>query len=58
MKFQFLPILTLLLIGLKLGEVGVVATWSWWLVLAPMWVPLAILGVMVMLILILAVCSK
>ena len=58
MKFPFLPILTLLFIGLKLGEVGVVATWSWWLVLAPMWVPLAILGVLAMIILIMAVCSK
>lgn len=51
MKFPFLSILTLLFIGLKLGEVGVVTTWSWWLVLAPMWVPLAILGVV-------AVCGK
>lgn len=30
-------LLGLLLIGLKLAEVGVVATWSWWLVLLPIY---------------------
>lgn len=30
----FLPLLGLLFIGLKLAEIGVVATWSWWAVLA------------------------
>jgi len=24
---------------LKLAEIGVVATWSWWLVCAPLWIP-------------------
>ena len=38
----FLPLLGLLFIGLKLAEIGVVATWSWWLVLSPFWIPLAI----------------
>ncbi|WEM34455.1 transmembrane protein [Xanthomonas phage X1] len=42
----FLPLLTLLFIGLKLGEIGVVAGWSWWLVWAPLWVPVAlVLGI-------------
>jgi len=36
----FLPLLTLLFIGLKLGNV---INWSWWWVLAPMWGPLAII---------------
>jgi len=30
--------LTLLFIGLKLAEIGVVATWSWWWVLSPVWI--------------------
>lgn len=35
----FLGVLTLILITLKL--IGYI-TWSWWWVLAPMWVPLTI----------------
>lgn len=27
---------------LKLAEVGVVATWSWWWVCSPLWIPLAL----------------
>jgi hypothetical protein len=32
----FLGALFLLFLGLKLGEVGVVATWSWWWVCSPL----------------------
>jgi small Trp-rich protein len=39
----FAGVLALIFIGLKLAEVGVVASWSWWWVLAPLWVPSAIL---------------
>lgn len=35
----FFGLLTLLFIGLKLG--GVIA-WSWWWVLAPLWIPVAL----------------
>jgi hypothetical protein len=35
----FLPLLTILFIGLKLT--GFIK-WSWWLVLAPTWIPIAI----------------
>lgn len=35
----FLPLLCLMFIGLKLG--GVIS-WSWWWVMAPMWVPATI----------------
>lgn len=38
----FAGVLALIFIGLKLAEVGVVASWSWWWVLAPLWVPSAI----------------
>lgn len=41
-SFPILGILGLIFVTLKLAEIGVVATWSWWLVLAPFWVPLAI----------------
>jgi membrane protein DedA with SNARE-associated domain len=34
-----LPLLTVLFIGLKLGEV---IAWSWWWVLAPTWIPVAL----------------
>jgi hypothetical protein len=34
----FPVLLTVLFIGLKLGEVGVVANWSWLWVLSPLWV--------------------
>ena len=26
---------------LKLAEIGVVATWSWWWVFSPLWIPFA-----------------
>lgn len=34
----FLGLLAIVFIGLKLAGVGVVASWSWWWVLAPLWV--------------------
>jgi hypothetical protein len=38
----FFGILGLIFIGLKLAEVGAVATWSWWWVLSPLWGPLVV----------------
>lgn len=38
---NFLELLFLLFLGLKLG--GVIS-WSWWWVFAPIWLPLALLG--------------
>lgn len=35
-------LLFLLFLGLKLGEVGQVADWSWWWVTSPLWIPLGI----------------
>jgi hypothetical protein len=37
--------LTVLFVGLKLTEV---IAWSWWLVLAPMWIPIVILIALVL----------
>lgn len=38
----FFGLLAIVFIGLKLGEVGAVASWSWAWVLAPLWGPLAL----------------
>lgn len=38
-SLSFLEVVCLILITLKLAGVGVVAGWSWWLVLAPVWIP-------------------
>lgn len=38
-----LSMLGLIFIALKLAEVGQVATWSWWWVLAPFWGQIIIL---------------
>lgn len=39
--------LFLLFLGLKLGEIGVVATWSWWWVTAPLWIYAGLIVVIV-----------
>ena len=41
-SFPILGILGLIFVTLKLAEIGVVATWSWWWVWSPFWIPLAI----------------
>ena len=41
-------ILFLIFLTLKLAGVGVVATWSWWWVFSPLWIPLSLLGVLVL----------
>ena len=47
-SFPILGVLGLIFVTLKLAEIGVVATWSWWWVLSPFWIPLAIaLGLLV-----------
>ena len=39
-------ILFLIFLTLKLAGLGVVATWSWWWVSSPLWIPLSLLGVL------------
>ena len=51
-SFPILGILGLIFVTLKLAEIGVVATWSWWAVLSPFWVPLVILGFIILLLII------
>jgi hypothetical protein len=39
-------ILFLIFLTLKLAEVGQVATWSWWWITSPLWIPLVlVLGI-------------
>jgi len=41
-------ILFLIFLVLKLTGVGMVATWSWWWVLSPLWIPIVvILGILI-----------
>jgi len=35
-------ILFLIFLVLKLTKVGMVATWSWWWVCSPIWIPIAV----------------
>ena len=41
-------ILFLIFLTLKLAGFGIVATWSWWWVFSPLWIPLSLLGVLVL----------
>lgn len=40
-SFPLFGILGLIFVTLKLAQIGVVANWSWWLVLLPFYGPLA-----------------
>lgn len=52
---SFATLLALLFIGLKLGNV---ITWSWWWVLAPLWVPIAIAVVLMAVLALVAVLAR
>ena len=41
-RIGFGGILFLIFLTLKLGGWGVVASWSWWWVLSPIWIPSAL----------------
>lgn len=41
-------ILFLIFLILKLGGWGVVATWSWWWITCPLWIPLLIVGIILL----------
>jgi len=41
-------ILFLIFLTLKLGGWGVVATWSWWWVFSPLWIPICLLGIVIL----------
>lgn len=42
---SFLVVFFLVLFALKVTETGVVANWSWWWITAPLWGPIAFLGI-------------
>lgn len=43
-----LNLLGLIFVTLKLAGVGVVASWSWWAVLSPFWIPVTIAVVLIL----------
>ena len=53
-----LNLLGLIFITLKLAGIGTVAGWSWWAVLSPFWVPIAIAVVLILFLVTLSLFSK
>ena len=53
-----LNLLGLIFVTLKLAGVGAVANWSWWAVLSPFWVPIAIAVVLILFLVTLSRFSK
>lgn len=53
-----LNLLGLIFVTLKLAGVGAVASWSWWAVLSPFWVPIAIAVVLILFLVTLSLFSK
>lgn len=45
----FCGLLAIVFIALKLAGIGAVATWSWWWVLSPLWIPFALVLVVAIL---------
>ena len=41
----FCGLLCIALVVLKLAEVGKAASWPWWAVLGPLWMPMAVVAV-------------
>lgn len=52
-SFPFFSILALIFITLKVAGIGIVANWSWWLVLLPLYGSLIIFGLAVIVLMIL-----
>lgn len=53
-SFPWVSILTLIFVVLKLTESGIVATWSWWWVVSPLWISLGVFVSVVFLIVLFA----
>jgi hypothetical protein len=53
-----LTILFLIFLTLKLGGWGDVATWSWWWVCSPLWIPWVLLGVVAIIALLVAIFNE
>ena len=46
----FGTVLFLIFLTLKLGGWGVVATWSWWWIFSPIWIPLAFIVIIALIV--------
>lgn len=51
-------IIFLIFLTLKLGGWGVVATWSWWWIFSPIWIPLAFAGIIALIALLIIYINK
>jgi len=51
-------LLCILFVGLKLANIGVVATWSWVWVLSPLWLPIVLVIGVLLVVGIVAIFSK
>lgn len=47
-EISFCGLLAIVFITLKLAQIGPVAAWSWWWVLSPLWIPLALVILVVL----------
>lgn len=47
----FCSLLAIVFITLKLAGIGAVASWSWWWVLSPLWIPAAVALLFIILVL-------
>ena len=55
----FCGLLAIVFIALKLAGIGAVATWSWWWVISPLWIPFAlVLGIAILAAICIAVCER
>lgn len=61
MKIQGIGIgglLCLIFLTLKLTGIGAVASWSWWWIMAPLWIPAALVGIILLIIGLVVLASK
>ena len=56
---SFFGLLAIVFITLKLAQIGPVATWSWWWVLSPIWIPFALcILILLVMVAIVGICIK
>ena len=51
-------ILFLIFLTLKLTGIGAVASWSWWWITAPLWIPLGLAGIILLIVGLVVLASK
>ena len=56
---SFFGLLAIVFITLKLAQIGPVATWSWWWVLSPIWIPFALcILILLVIVAIVGICIR